>query len=574
MPKNLDQTGVMQVDGAWATSVKYAADVLGANTGAVELRFMQGRAEIARVSLSREQLAEVLGERNRTAIERHIANDADKYLPTVSGELRGRRLHYQEVTLGTAQPAPADNSIGPTPTRDRAAGVEAVPGREPPTDGGQKDGAASPHPGSDEARARDTVAGVVPVPAHIAAKYLVKGNTYHFDDQTVAFIDKGTQLTAQTHNKPIIQDLVAIAQARDWQHVTVSGTQAFRREAWKAASSAGLKVSGYRPSEIERLAVERERNRRDPASGAETAMRNGQSAEAAPRSAAERESRDEPAGIKTDRSVRYGTLVAHGEAPYRHDPTQAASYFVTLKDSSGRERTSWGVGLKDAIRDSKTAPTVNDLIGIRRAGSTPVTVLQRSLDEDGEVIAQPIDAKRHAWEVEKAGYFTRRTGAEPQDPHPTSTSSERTAVNATNEGAPRDIGAKGLTREQQAAAAIRSAATTREELQLKYPELNHAVFQHLASHDQFAELYVKSGLIRESDRAQVIAQMRERLASKLEQGAVIREPDNKEVNTLIRRSVNRVAADIGRPPNEIQPRTPEPPPTRTIVTREDVQVRA
>jgi hypothetical protein len=574
MSKNLDQTGVMQVDGAWATSVKYAADVLGANTGAVELRFMQGRDEVARMSLSREQLGEVLGERNRAAIERHIANDADKYLPTVSGELRGRRLHYQEVTLGTSKPAPAENSIGPTPIRDRAAGVGAVPARKPPSDAEQKDGAASPHPGSGEVREGDAVAGVAPVPAHIAAKYLVKGNTYHFDDQTVAFIDRGTQLTAQTHNKAIIQDLVAIAQARDWQHVTVSGTQAFRREAWKAASSAGLKVSGYSPSEIERLAVERERNRRDPPGGVETATREGQSAGAAPRSAAERESREEPAGIKTDRGVRYGTLVAHGEAPYRHDPTQSASYFVTLKDSSGRERTSWGVGLKDAIRESKTVPTVNDLIGIRRVGSTPVTVVQRSLDENGEVIAQPIDAKRHDWEVEKASYFTQRAAAQPQDPHPTSTSSERTAVNATNEAAPREIDAKGLTREQEAAAAIRSAATTREELQLKYPELNHAVFRHLASHDQFAEAYVKSGLIRESDRAQVIAQMRERLASKLEQGVAIRKPDNKEVNTLIRQSVNRVAADIGRPPIEIQPRKPEPALTRTTVTREDVQVRA
>jgi 2-oxoglutarate dehydrogenase complex dehydrogenase (E1) component-like enzyme len=109
-------------------------------------------------------------------------------------------------------------------------------------------------------------------------------------------------------------------------------------------------------------------------------------------------------------------------------------------------------------------------------------------------------------------------------------------------------------------------------LQLKYPELNQAVFRHLASHDQFADAYVKYGLIRESDRAQVIAQMRDRLASQLEKGARIREPDNKEVNTLIRRSVNRVAADIGRPPVEIQPRTPESP--AATVTREDVQVRA
>jgi len=72
-------------------------------------------------------------------------------------------------------------------------------------------------------------------------------------------------------------------------------------------------------------------------------------------------------------------------------------------------------------------------------------------------------------------------------------------VSATKEGLTQELGGRGLTREQEAAAAIRSATITREELQLKYPELNKAVFQHLASHDQFAEAYIKSGLIRESD---------------------------------------------------------------------------
>jgi hypothetical protein len=573
MANNLDQTGVIQVDGAWATSVKYAADALGPNAGTVDLRFMQGRAEVGRVAVSREHLSELLGEQNRSAIERHIANDADKYLPVVSGELRGRRLHYQQVTLATSEARAVENSIAPTQTRDRVAGSGNDVRPDPPRDSAQKDGAAPPNPDVTDARDSDTEkrrrahnarasdpepAAVTPVPAHIAAKYLVKGNTYHFDDQTVAFVDKGTSLTVQTHNRAIIQDLVAIAKARDWQAVTVSGTQAFRREAWQAATSAGLKVSGYTPAEIERVAAERERSRRDASTGAE---------------AAPRESSAESPVSKTAKGVRYGTFVAHGEAPYRNDATQSASYFVTLRDAAGNERTSWGVGLKDAIRDSKTTPTVNDLIGIRRAGSTPVTVVSRSVDEGGEVIAQAIDAKRNNWEVEKAEYFTQRSGAPPQNQRPPSTSSEKTAVTTTKEGPSEELGAKALTRDEEAAAAIRSAATTREELQLKYPELNQAVFQHLASHDQFANAYVKSGLIRESDRAQVIAQMRDRLASKLEQGAVIREPDNKEVNTLIRRSVNRVAADIGRPPIEIQPRTPEPL-ARTTVTREDVQVRA
>src|ERR1700691_2796187 len=125
MANNLDQTGVMQVDGAWATSVKYAADALGPNVGSVDLRFMQGRAEVGRVAVSREHLSDLLGEQNRSAIERHIANDADKYLPVVAGELRGRRLHYQEVTLVTPAPRAAGNSIAVTPTPERVADAEA-----------------------------------------------------------------------------------------------------------------------------------------------------------------------------------------------------------------------------------------------------------------------------------------------------------------------------------------------------------------------------------------------------------------------------------------------------------------
>jgi putative DNA primase/helicase len=595
MAKTFDQTGVMQVNGAWATRVKYAAEVLGPNAGTVDVRFMQGRAEVARVSLSREQLGEVLGEANRAAIERHVANDADKYLSVVSGELRGRRLHYRDVTLAASALRTQENSIAAAPTQtsergpvensvrtaegaaqNRATGAAsakeagtstgtAAESAEHVVEGTQDKGAAP--------RAESVAGPPAPVPAHIAAKYLLKGNTYHFDDQTVAFVDQGSRLTAKTHNKAIIQDLVAIAKSRDWQEVTVAGTQAFRRAAWKEAYAAGLSVNGYTPSEVERAAVERERGRRAAPQEKSPAERRN------PEPGRESGSvlSDSPSDLRPRQSgkgVVYGTLVAHGAAPYQHDATKSASYFVTIKDASGRERTSWGVGLGEAIRGSKTAPAVNDEVGIRRTGATPVTVVQHSVDEQGTTVSQPIEAKRNQWVVEKAEYFEREPGMKPDLPRQPVTPLERTTVQTTPEGAPQPLGTQPMTREQEAAAAIRSAATTREELQLKYPELNKAVFQHLASHDQFAEAFVKAGLIRESDRAQVIAQMRDRLATKLEQGGAIKEPNNKEVNTLIRRSVNRVAADIGRQPIEIEPRTPEQIPTRTTVALEDVQVRA
>jgi putative DNA primase/helicase len=603
MAKTFDQTGVMQVNGAWATRVKYAAEVLGPNAGTVDVRFMQGRAEVVRVSLSREQLGEVLGEANRAAIERHVANDADKYLSVVSGELRGRRLHYRDVTLPAADLRTQENSIAAAPTqtserrpvensvrtaeraaqnraRDAASTKEAVTSTgtaaesaEHVVEGTQEKGTERSQRAGAGPSAESVAGPPAPVPAHIAAKYLVKGNTYHFDDQTVAFVDKGTRLTAKTHNKAIIQDLVAIAKSRDWQEVTVAGTQAFRRAAWKEAYVAGLTVIGYTPSDIERAAVERERGHRAAPTEKSPAERKnpepGRGSGSVPS-----DSPSDPRLRQSEKGVVYGRLVAHGEAPYQHDGTKSASYFVTIKDASGRERTSWGVGLGEAIRESKTAPAVNDQVGIRRTGATPVTVVQHSIDDQGTTVSQPIEAKRNQWVVEKAEYFEREPGVKPDLPRQPVTPVERTAVQTTTEGAPQPLGTQPMTREQEAAAAIRSAATTREELQLKYPELNKAVFQHLASHDQFAEAFVKAGLIRESDRAQVIAQMRDRLATKLEQGGAIKEPNNKEVKALIRRSVNRVAADIGRQPIEIEPRTPEQMPTRTTVAREDVQVRA
>ena len=503
MAKTLDETGVIQVNGAWATSVKYSSAVLGADSNAVDLRFMQGRAEVARVSLPRDQLGSVLGEPNRDSIERHLASDADKYLAVVTGELRGQRLHYREVTLAATATATQENAIRPTPARDRdrSVGPDAQPQSMANPMTGQGDKSQDSTAGTDKARdsreSQQSTEGPAAtseqsaVPTQIAAKYLVKGNAYHFDDQTVAFVDQGRSLTAQTHNKAIIQDLIQIAKSRDWQEITVSGSRAFRRAAWREAATAGLSVSGYSASALERAAVERKRGREEGEQRKESPAPNGAAA------TTDRPS-PQPAVPQTgsrgmaSRDVVYGQLVAHGEAPYRHDPNQSMSYFVTIKGATGAEQTTWGVGLKEALRQSHTSPTVNDVVGIRRAGTTPVTVVQRLVNEDGEITAQAIGAKRQAWEVEKTEYFTRESGPV-AGRMPPSAAKEAALVSEPGEADRRGPRSKSLTRQEEVAAAIRSAATTREELQLKYPELNKAIFQELASHDRFADAYVKAG---------------------------------------------------------------------------------
>jgi len=601
MAEHLGDTGVIKVNGAWATSLKFETPAETSRTGALEVRFMQGRAEIAKMSLTAEQVEDVLGERNRATIQKYIVNAKEDGV--IKGELRGAQLRYREVSVASAtaqeengisvdryrsgEVAPGVNAaIGAKAALDaadvlsgRSAG--AVPTEPRPSLSGQpslanaqKREGTAPQPRSsahdagspNELASRKT--GPLPVPPHIASKYLVKKDTYHFDDQTVAFVDRGTRLTAETHNKAVIQDLVAIAKARDWLDVTVRGAATFRREAWKEAHAAGLNVKGYTPTELELEAGNKERLRRNGPNEVVPDGRNLKPPEGPGNRA--------PETSVAQRERWSGTLVAHGAAPYQNDPEKSASYFVTLKDETGKAHAHWGVGLSEAIAASRTAVQVGDVVGLQRVGATTVTVPTRTVDEHGEVITEPLTTKRNQWVVEKIDFFkaSHLKRADAFVP-PAPISLEVKPMTARTPDESKSVTGQGLTRAQEAAAAVRSATTTREELQRTFPQIHDALFDHLNSHDQLAKAYVKAGLIRESDREQVIATMRDRLAGQLERGETLKPLDNKTVQRTIANSVRRVAADIGRHPVEINPeRAAEQVLTPKFMVREDPQVRA
>ncbi|MEX8139987.1 TraI/MobA(P) family conjugative relaxase [Acinetobacter baumannii] len=48
----------------------------------------------------------------------------------------------------------------------------------------------------------------------------------------------------------------------------------------------------------------------------------------------------------------FGTLVDHGSAPYEHDPKNRQSFFVTIEDKKGVQRTIWGIDLERALAQS------------------------------------------------------------------------------------------------------------------------------------------------------------------------------------------------------------------------------
>jgi hypothetical protein len=686
MENSLGETGAVKVNGAFATSIQFGAVTAGERKGSIDVRFSQGPKELATASLTADEAANLLGERNLLAIQKRIAASKDAAL--VKGELRNSQLHYRDITLpagaqevepdaivvtryrsrGPAQNpeiATSRESPGESPKESAAAtaaaawvavtegqgkttepsasaaptanGVrdvsEAVDGR--PIDGASRDakakvaeGAATADAlkgqdaGSDKPAARESSEqrtqrgaapetgesvpnpkkGLAPVPEHIAAKYLVQEDRYHFPDQSVAFVDKGTTLTVKTQNSAVLRDVVAIAQVRDWEEVTVTGTKEFRRAAWKEAYAAGLTVKGYTPSDLDRMVAERERIVRNGPNEISTPPRDRQAAPNIDRSTgaagptSERsESRpaepniDRPASAaspKSERSqnplsgVAVGTLVEHGDAPYKNDPGNSMSYYIALRDTAGRVHTYWGVELPKALEDARTKPQIGDVVGLTRAGKTPVTVTSTRIDEAGNKVTEEVSALRNEWVLEKIDYFkasnvpvglVRENSGEVS---PQSGSARRKDVPTEISAADKAASGKGMTRQEEVAAAVRSAATTREELQLKYPELNKAVFEHLSAHDQLAAAFVKANLIRESDRAQVIESLRDRLASRLQRGERIKNLDANTVQRDIAKSVNRVAADLGRPPVVIAPeRLAEQTLTPKPLVRDDAQIR-
>ncbi|WP_435657042.1 Ti-type conjugative transfer relaxase TraA [Brucella pituitosa] len=96
-----------------------------------------------------------------------------------------------------------------------------------------------------------------------------------------------------------------------------------------------------------------------------------------------------------DEFTNAGRLVEHGAAPYEHNPEARESYFVTLENDKGEQRTVWGVDLKRALAEGRppgsASPEIGDRIGLQHEGATRVTL------PDGT------QTQRNSWRVVEGG---------------------------------------------------------------------------------------------------------------------------------------------------------------------------
>lgn len=106
------------------------------------------------------------------------------------------------------------------------------------------------------------------VPEQLRRRYLTearggRGLGFYADarSEAAAFRDHCSRLTTDRNDPHVVRDLIAIAQHRGWNAISVRGHTEFRREVWVRAQAAGLEVRGYRPTERDRQQVDPDRSR-------------------------------------------------------------------------------------------------------------------------------------------------------------------------------------------------------------------------------------------------------------------------------------------------------------------------
>ena len=374
-------------------------------------RAIDARSPAPEVELTNAVAADTAQGRIRAEVER---NDADVYARVEA--MKKAREAAKAKRIEPLEPVPA-------PIAAARAGQEA------------------------EARSDDTITRESPfsspnskiriVPADITAQFIKAGDKYYVPNNTkvVAFVDRGDKLETSSSAPQIAKSLVAIAEARGWDELRVKGTDGFRREVWLEASSRGIHVDGYKPSEVDKAELERrnaftrdhnsierrsdvfkrstpeEGVRQDPTlAGAYGAVRQAELVaakhihpESRPgfvQSVRDKVGRkldaDRPVDVKL--KVPEGKLVEHGAAHYNFDANEKPSYYVRLRDARGREHVQWGAGLRAAMQAAEAQP--GDTIQLRVTESKGVVVEGNVRDNEGRIVGRKtVDAHRNEWQA-------------------------------------------------------------------------------------------------------------------------------------------------------------------------------
>ncbi len=266
------------------------------------------------------------------------------------------------------------------------------------------------------------------VPSQVASRYMVKeGRFWKLEDKEAKpdatptmrqhFEDVGARLKTQQNDRSTIADMLAIAEAKNWDAIVVRGDETFRRNAWIEASLSGVDMSrfkGFKPKESDEALLEIAKRER-----AALTIKAGKSSDSSddqktdPKS--DKPKADGPKAKPEASDGMSGVLIEHASARFQHKPDASRSYFVRYRNEVGDEQTVWGVDLRRAIAES--GAKAGDTISLKNLGETPVTVDEPVRGANGRVIGkQSKEVIRNTWEVKRSA---------PAQPEPVAAKPER-----------------------------------------------------------------------------------------------------------------------------------------------------
>ncbi|WP_107329158.1 LPD7 domain-containing protein [Metapseudomonas otitidis] len=252
------------------------------------------------------------------------------------------------------------------------------------------------------------------IPPKVAKQFIAVGNKYFSPIKTdqLVFEDKGNRLETRFDNGQIASSFVEIAEARGWSEIKVSGTEEFRREVWIAASLRGIDARGFKPTDADRAELQKRE-----AGLTTNAVSNGKEQQQGKDAASKGNSSEQGKAAEPQVDRLSGELLAHGKAPYMHDKSNKASYYVTLRNADGQENTAWGVDLARALEDS--GAQIGQQVQLTNEGQRKVDVEVEIKDKEGNVVRKEWQQKnRNQWNVDAAEAFRTKDPAEAVKEHP------------------------------------------------------------------------------------------------------------------------------------------------------------
>ncbi|MBR2251788.1 MAG: hypothetical protein IJ881_05170, partial [Neisseriaceae bacterium] len=233
--------------------------------------------------------------------------------------------------------------------------------------------------------------------------------------KTVLFTDKGSKLTTAKNDPQTAADMVEVAKAKGWTTLKLSGNKEFKRQAWLAAESQGIKTKGYKPSPQDLAMLEKMREKRSLNSVEQTKTQE-KAPDRQPEYTPQAEKQVEKTPQKDlsgspkqestpETAIQGGILLEHGAAHFQFDKDKPMSYYALLQMPNGEKQVLWGKEIEKTLQEHNVQ--IGDRISLQKNGYENVRVQEPIKDKDGKTVldengnpkTEEVMRKRNHWDL-------------------------------------------------------------------------------------------------------------------------------------------------------------------------------